>query len=295
MAILETKSVSKLTLVLLTGFSLFFGVAMALFGRNDRLGTAQDGPVALAVREKTQDGPIFKWGTPSSAYSVLGDFVVAYDGRTRNAAWTLEHLTRRSYQGLGERNKSHFVEADGIPLEYRSTLEDYVGSGFDRGHLAPADAHRGTQELMDQSFNLINISPQNPSFNRGPWRRIELYCKDMLDREDVPELWAITVPLYLPRTPEPQGKPDTDVVQYRTIGPNHVAVPTHFAKCMMAEFRGKPYCWSYCLPNETLDLREAWAQQYRIDVDFVEHWSGLDLWPALPDDVEAVIEKSETQ
>ncbi len=236
---------------------------------------------------------VSQWGAPSPAYERIGDFLAAYDPRTRNALWVMERITRQSYQGLGERQNSDFYEDTSVPVEVRASLKDYIGSGYDRGHLASADAHRATQPLIDSTFNLRNVSPQNPSFNRGPWRRLELYCKDMLEREDVEEIWVVTIPMYLPALPEEQGKPENDTVTYKLIGPNHVAVPTHFAKCMLAEFGDKPYIWSYCLPNEVLDLREAWAQQYRIDVDFIEHWSGLDLWNKLPDEVENELESSE--
>ena len=52
-------------------------------------------------------------------------------------------------------------------------LEDYRGSGYDRGHLAPAEDFEWSAEAMSDSFFMSNMSPQDPSFNRGIWKRLE--------------------------------------------------------------------------------------------------------------------------
>lgn len=246
-------------------------------------------PVTALPPPAPQTNKLLKWGVPGPA-AQYSDFLVAYDARLRIPAWTLEHLTRRSYQGFGDRAKSDFKENTAIAIEFRASLEDYIGSGYDRGHMVPADAHKDTQETINSTFLLSNVAPQLPVFNRGPWRKLELYVQDMLDREDVQEVWVHTIPLFLPTDPKPQGKASQQIVAYETIGPNHVAVPTHFAKVFLVELNGQPFVWAYMLPNKVLDTRDSWAQLYRIDIDFVEHWSGLDLWSALPDDIELLLE-----
>ncbi|VDQ15142.1 unnamed protein product [Trichobilharzia regenti] len=43
---------------------------------------------------------------------------------------------------------------------FRSTNDDYLHSGYDRGHLAAAGNHRLSHTAMSQTFILSNIAPQ---------------------------------------------------------------------------------------------------------------------------------------
>nr|XP_005170933.2 endonuclease domain-containing 1 protein-like [Danio rerio] len=50
--------------------------------------------------------------------------------------------------------------------------KDYDKSGYDRGHLAPV-YHANSQSCADATFTLTNAAPQEPNFNRGPWKALE--------------------------------------------------------------------------------------------------------------------------
>jgi endonuclease G len=55
--------------------------------------------------------------------------------------------------------------------------EDYTNSGYDRGHLTPA-ADSSTPEQMSDTFLMTNMTPQEPTVNRTPWRLLEVKVRD---------------------------------------------------------------------------------------------------------------------
>ena len=61
------------------------------------------------------------------------------------------------------------------PLLQNTDLStDYLGSGFDRGHLSPAgDNTCSGKSAMDESFFYTNMAPQYPGLNRGQWKALE--------------------------------------------------------------------------------------------------------------------------
>ena len=58
------------------------------------------------------------------------------------------------------------------------TPDDYTNTGYDRGHLAAA-ADSSTQQQMSDTFLMTNMTPQEPTVNRTPWRLLEVKVRDM--------------------------------------------------------------------------------------------------------------------
>lgn len=75
----------------------------------------------------------------------------------------------------GTASRSDDFRADSsIPFGYRAELDDYSGSGFDRGHMAPAGDMKRSRKVMSESFFLSNMSPQvGIGFNRHIWKNLE--------------------------------------------------------------------------------------------------------------------------
>ena len=71
-----------------------------------------------------------------------------------------------------------------VPVDwFRVSGFDYVGSGFDRGHMVPnADRDKETSIPINQAtFLMTNMIPQSPANNQGPWANLEGIFKDALD------------------------------------------------------------------------------------------------------------------
>lgn len=56
---------------------------------------------------------------------------------------------------------------------------DYAGSGFDRGHLAPAADFNFDRRALGETYLFTNIAPQDPKLNRGEWLRFESECRKL--------------------------------------------------------------------------------------------------------------------
>lgn len=232
------------------------------------LGAIVCGLAADAPAEK----PILRYGAPEANYLERGDYLLAWDGRTRCPRWVLERLTVETVNGPLTRGELNFLPDKCAPVEFRPANDDY--RGFSRGHLAAAANHSDTSAHMRATFTLANVVPQPQGFNGGIWLRLENHVR-ALAREDGVEVFCVTVPLWLPD--------ERGVVTYRVIGKRGVAVPTHCGKAVLVQ-RGKDV-WldAWIIPNdagrEDFDL-------YRVTTDEFEAAAGLDLWPAASPQIE---------
>jgi endonuclease G len=68
---------------------------------------------------------------------------------------------------------------------------DYVGSGFDRGHLMPAKSNQcQTQEVQDECFYYSNMVAQYHRLNAGDWKSLETLTRDVALISDSVHVWA---------------------------------------------------------------------------------------------------------
>lgn len=112
------------------------------------------------------------------------------------------------------RTNSSFYEDQGLDPRFRSKLSDYRGSGYDRGHLAPAANHKASQETMNETFMLSNTCPQVGSgFNRDMWARLERFVYEL--RDSCTDVFVVSGPLYLPQR---RGPGERFMMNHEMIG-----------------------------------------------------------------------------
>ncbi len=116
------------------------------------------------------------------------DYAVLHSGITKTPLWAAEHLTKRGLSKSVERDDDFHPELS-LPKDQRADLEDYSGSGYDRGHLAPA-ADMTTDKAMRESFSLANMTPQLPAHNRGLWSSLEKKTRELATKRG--ELYVVS-------------------------------------------------------------------------------------------------------
>lgn len=210
-------------------------------------------------------------GAPSTSHQIIDriGYALGYDEVHEQAAWVSYLLT-----GVEARAKlidrTDDFRPDPLVRTGSATLADYVGSGYDRGHLAPAGDMTWHRIAMSESFFMSNMSPQEPSFNRGVWGKLEEQVRTWA--VDFDSVWVITGPVLEP------GRP--------AIGASQVTVPAAYYKVLYTPTE-TPRGAGFLLPNAA--SKEPLAAFF-VPIDSVEAVTGLDFLGALPDELEDVIE-----
>lgn len=82
----------------------------------------------------------------------------------------------------------NFREDARIPAMFRSTKEDYEGSGYDRGHLISSADRMKKTVVNSETFLMSNMSPQKPGFNRDIWSTLEEAVRSLAMQETYVEV-----------------------------------------------------------------------------------------------------------
>ena len=127
--------------------------------------------------------------------------------------------------------------------------EDYVKSGFDRGHISPAADARCNEKHMAESFYFTNMAPQYPGLNRGQWKNLEEWTRILAVEND------------------------SVIVKAGCVGVrqqiNRVTVPTHCWKVI----RVKNQTEAYVFPNEPERTKS--FEMHKVSTDSVQKLTGF--------------------
>lgn len=174
-------------------------------------------------------------------------FAVLYSTTTKTPIYSAEVLTRQRVQAaMGEPRTNNFFEDPRLAATEQASLQDYRGSGLDRGHLTPA-ADAPNELEMSQTFSLANMIPQAPENNRKAWADIEKATRKFAIRAGG-NVYVITGPVFQQgNCPTASGVPNVRVSASNcTIG-NGVAVPSHLFKLVYDEAQGR--AWAHWIEN----------------------------------------------
>jgi endonuclease G len=214
-------------------------------------------------------------------------YVLEHGAVDKVPLWVCERVAREDLGRVAKR-RDRFSPDPQLQAHPRAELLDYVGSGYDRGHLAPAANRSADQRLMDETFFLSNMAPQLHAVNAGPWGRVEAWVRKRASAGDV--LQVVSGALFWDEAEDDAATAD-GLVPVQVIGAGGVSVPTHFFKIVVGrDRRGALRAVAFVVANVAPEGAQALAA-YVQSIDWIEVRAGLDVLPELTSAEEASLER----
>lgn len=173
-------------------------------------------------------------------------------------------------RAMGSYERSDNFRNDPLVISGSAPLSAYKGSGYDRGHLAPAGDMSWSSQSMSESFFMSNMSPQEPSFNRGIWKKLESDVRSAAITNV--EIYVVTGPIFSDNL--------------GSIGDN-VSVPGYYYKVLLDYTDPEIKGIGFILQNKKL---EGSLEAFSCTINIVEEKTGLDFFSSLPDSLENLLE-----
>lgn len=198
-------------------------------------------------------------------------YTISFNTNRGLANWVAYELLEGELEKRVSRRSGFIDDRDTQPFSL--TASDYKGSGYSRGHLAPAADMRFSQKAQDEVSLMSNIAPQTQELNNGAWNTLEGRVRGWAQRYG--SVYVVTGPLYL----EP--------VKDRIAG--RVQVPSHFFKALLVRYRGQWQGIGFVMPQFIFN-KNIW--DYAMSIDDLERIAQLDFFPLLPDAEELQMQRS---
>lgn len=225
-----------------------------------------------------------EWPHGPTEIVVREGYALRHGSADKIALWVCEHLEPGEIEGDASRRNSFKPDPELEP-GLRAELTDYRGSGYDRGHEAPAGNQKASQRLNDETFFLSNMVPQDPGHNRQVWRELEEMTREWVAEGVVPSAWIITGGFFYDPAEEEEATAD-GLIPFQAIGDNQISVPTHLFKIVLArrEPAAEPpfRAVAFVLENRPYERPFRFEEHVR-SIRWIEERTGLDFFPDLVD------------
>lgn len=195
--------------------------------------------------------------------SEKGRYCYNYKPEHAISEWVAYRLARNELEGEKIKRSTRFKVDSTVRVRgWRTATDaDYYRSSFNRGHLVPSSDRIMNKDENTATFNYSNVAPQHARFNSGVWLMVESKVKE----------WAYA---YAEAYIIVGAIVDKD---FKYIGENKVAIPTHFYKCVALRYNGVWHGVGFVIPNEK-DVSDDFTR-YRMSINKVEKIVGKDLFP----------------
>lgn len=216
------------------------------------------------------------------------NFCIEWDCTKKSQRWTAYQLYASNSVVNWNRNNwkntewkgDPFQEDKQIPTAYRTTLEQYRGSGYNRGHICPSADRLCSKDANEQTFYLSNMHPQAYEFNAGIWLDMENFIRNSLDKSSFRDTLYIVKGGTIDK--------DTDIIKYTAKG---LLVPKYFFMAILCKNKQGYKAMAFYVEHKVRPSSTKLVN-YLISVDELERKTNLDFFCNLPDQTEEYVEKN---
>lgn len=198
-------------------------------------------------------------------------YTTSYNTTTLIPDWVAYELTASETEGYEERGERMFSK-DPQFRQRQAMREDYSGSGWTKGHMAPAADFRWDSTAMDETFYFTNVCPQDQQLNSKDWEFLERQVRRWAN--EYGRVWVVTGPIVGRNV-------------HGSIGERGVIVPDAFYKAVLVRRSGRYRSIAFVMGN---DSRRYYLSDCAVSVNELEDITGLDFFPGLDDSVEDSVE-----
>ncbi len=187
-------------------------------------------------------------------------------------AWWVVHMVLPDIRN-GTQGRTNDFRPDSLVKVGTADKNDYLMSGYDRGHLAPSADFRWSRHALSESYFYSNMSPQRPELNRGKWADLEDFIRQYVLNSDEP-VFVVT------------GGVLADSLKYIGID-KKISVPKLYYKVVADLNCDNKKAIAFVMRN---GVNTYPVMSYAVSIDSVEALTGLNLFAKLADTLENRIE-----
>ncbi|MFZ1790590.1 MAG: DNA/RNA non-specific endonuclease [Saprospiraceae bacterium] len=204
------------------------------------------------------------WLPSSTSGTIINHtyYSLSYVEAFEQAEWVAYPLTQEILRKPNVPRTDYFFDDPLIPSQ-SATFYDYKGSGYTKGHLAPAADMAFDTLAMRESFYMSNMSPQLRAFNNGIWRELEEQTRDWVYHNNA--VYIVSGPV---------------LDQSVKMSKKGVGIPNEFFKIILDIDGPEKKAIAFLLPHVVSDRP---LQDFAVTIDVIEARTGINFFPHLMD------------
>lgn len=241
-----------------------------------------------------RDGYIYRsYSAQVGAKSNVRNYTICYNTEYMAAEWVAYPMHRLYTNGSANRDNSDFTKEPSIAANQQ--MNGYYKSPYNRGHQIAAADRKCTQEMMDQTFYVTNMTPQLGRFNSTLWGNLEgkvrsAQCTDTL--------YVVTGAYF-------KGKHDASIDTSTTDSSGkRCPIPSHYYKLLLKTVKGNTgknianiteadelQAIAIFIPHHDSGSSTVLKDEWFMSVEELEQIVGFEFFPMLNDAVEDEVKR----